>query len=1047
MITGSGKTDAGNSPTTSPELIRSIGTARILDLICEGPIAGLVNGDCSVLINDTPLKNPLSNLYNFVQTDGVASAVTVNSDNVGTPSQLSIPGFSQVESETAVGVEVLYNQPIVREVSPGIDRIRLRLSAPSLYSIDGNGNTNTTSISYAIDVKDSTVTDFPPLSNLTATLATTLLSIPMTPVIVSGYPTAWQVDLSTVSTTAKPLTQLRVVMSCAFNAAFIAADQTLVYEIWADSIHGGLQMIQRETIGAASVVRVGGLNFILDLMIPVGLYQATSVQIRIVNLTNLALVVTPAWGNHPASTGYAIYGNYSAVSDHYTSLLGPSLSGQHPTKFEISTFDYPLPGTGPWQVRVAKMQADSTDPKIQQTLQWESYTEIVDSKLAYPNSAVFSVVASARQFSSIPTRAYHCRLLLVKIPSNYFPSSKNSDGTWTAGKYTRNALGQDTGVVQGWDGTFYTAWTSNPAWCYYDLVTNTRYGLGKYISASNVNKWALYTIGQYCDGMVPSGYKDASGADILEPRFTLNCYISTAGQAYTLLQSLTSAFRGMVYWAAGQVTATQDSPVAPSHEFTNANVINGDFTYSGTAKRARHNAAIVTWNDPADNYKPATEYVDDPEGIRRYGYNPTNIQTFGCTSRGQAHRFGKWAIYSELNETETCTHKTGLEGTFVLPGQVYKVLDVGRSGVRWGGRVSSATTSAVTLDAPVVFEYGKTYNLTLVDMSTTPPGLTTSAIVAEPGSTLSVMLASPLATPPIAGTPWVLESPDYIEAQLFRCLNVTEDSPGVFQVIGLSYNPGKFAWVEDGVVFDDPPISGQLPAASIISPTGVMLATEDKLSVTGALERHLYLTWDISPQTCITGYQAHYSFDGGTTWTDLKTTGVNRVEIVGPPSGTCMAQVRSINPFGIASPWVSTSKVIIGRTDTPPDVKGLQLLGQGNNQVFVDRDARFTWKQPIPPSAVADQLGDDSYGVGTPYPAGWLSGYAITVYNADGSRRRSDTASTEQYTYSFDKNALDGSGVPVREFTVAVAVITIWGTVSANPARLTVSNPAPAVLT
>jgi len=1037
MITGSGK-DSASTPATSPELIRSIGTARILDLICEGPIYGLVNGDCSVLINDTPLKNPLSGNYNFLQTDGVTSAVAVNSGSKGTPAQLSIPGFSQVESEMAVGAEVLYDQPIVRRVSLGLDRLRLRLSSPSLYAIDGNGNTRSTQILYAVDVKDSLTPDFPPVSAL-ATPVDLSAHVPVDVAVPAGYVRVLELSLAPLQGNGLMLNQLRYYLNP--HPARGAASFTL--EVWVGLSDGTLT--KRSSVSVTtdtdSIVAYGFNTTYVGLD-----SSCTKVQFRIIADQQVYL----GWnGNDDFSNRSFWYlaGLYGASHTGYIAMMGPPLSGQHPTKFEISTLDYDLPGVGPWDVRVTKMQADSTDPKIQQTLQWESYTEIVDSKLAYPNSAVFSVVASARQFSSIPTRSYHCRLLLVKIPSNYFPASQKSDGTWMPGKYTRNALGQDTGAVQGWDGTFYTAWTSNPAWCYYDLVTNTRYGLGKYISPSNVNKWALYTIGQYCDGMVPSGYKTASGTDILEPRFTLNCYISTAGQAYALLQALTSAFRGMVYWAAGQVTATQDSPVAPSHEFTNANVINGDFIYSGTAKRARHNAAIVTWNDPADNYKPATEYVDDPEGIRRYGYNPTNIQTFGCTSRGQAHRFGKWAIYSELNETETCTHKTGLEGTFVLPGQVYKVLDVGRSGVRWGGRVSSATASVVTLDAPVVFEYGKTYNLTLVDMSTTPPGLTTSVIIAEPGSSLSVMLASPLTAAPIAGTPWVLESPDYIEAQLFRCLNVTEDSPGVFQVVGLSYNPGKFAWVEDGVVFDDPPISGQLPAASIISPTGVMLATEDKLSVTGALERHLYLTWDVSPQTCITGYQAHYSFDGGTTWTDLKTTGVNRVEIIGPPSGTCTAQVRSINPFGIASPWVSTSKAIIGRTDTPPDVKGLQLLGQGNNQIFVDRDARFSWKQPIPPNAVADQLGDDSYGVGTPYPAGWLSGYAITVYNVDGSRRRIDTASGEQYVYSFDKNALDASGVPAREFTVAVAAVTIWGTVSANPARLTVSNPAPAVLT
>ncbi|HBG06333.1 MAG: hypothetical protein A2075_12245 [Geobacteraceae bacterium GWC2_58_44] len=1047
MITGSGK-EAGASVYVAPELIRSIGTARILDLICEGPIVGLVNGDCSVYLDDTPLRDPVSGNYNFLNSDGSA-AVTVNANSVGTPGQPAIAGFDQVESETAVGAEVFHAQPVVRRVEAGLDRIRLRLAAPALYAIDGNGNTNPNLIEYFIEVKNFSQAEFPDIAEVQSSLSATALAATPYPTSVDGYPYAWELDLSGFSSATNVLGQLRYVLTMRNDPPW-EWGKNITLEVWGRSDSSDWTLIQSSSHRGSGPAGRGIISsWTVDDVCEV--YGRSKLQFRFITQARAVRFLTSGaytykGRSYPAATGHRFYGFFSTVGAEYFAISGPRFYGNHPSKFEISTYDYTLPGIGPWDIRVSKKTPDSADAKVQQTLRWESYTEIIDSKLAYPNCAVFGVVASAQQFSSIPRRGYHCKLLLVQVPSNCFPATRDSAGVWTMARYTRNALGEDTGVEQGWDGTFYLTWSSNPAWCYYDMVVHARYGLGQYVRPASVNKWALYTIGRYSDGQVDSGYRDAAGSIIYEPRFTLNCYISTRGQAYALLQYLTQAFRGMVYWAAGQVTATQDAPADPVHEFTNANVVDGVFTYTGSAKRARHTAVLVSWNDPADMYRQTPEYVDDPDGIRRYGYNPINVPAFGCTSRGQAHRFGKWTLYSEMEETETCTHRTGLEGAVVVPGNVYKVFDVSRSGVRWGGRVVAGTPSQVTLDAEVTLQAGRQYTVTFI-RSTDPVSLSTVAVtpVTEDltGAVLTLDGSAPEA--PAPGTPWVLECPEYIEAQLFRCLTVTEVSLGTFEIAGLEHNPSKYAWVEDGVVFDEAPLSGQLPLSSVILPTGVQITEETRLDAAGTLETRLYVSWDIVQQASIQGYEAEYSLDGG-PWVKLATVATNRVEVKDPRPGSYSARVRSLNLFGIPSAWVAAGHTVTPRSDEPPDVTGLQLLGQGNDHVFVDKDARFAWNRVVPPGALTDQIDDATYGVGAKYPTGWLNGYVIKVYNRDLTLRRTDAAGTEQYTYSYDKNCFDGGGTPARAFTAEVYARTNTGTLSKIPARLSVSNPAPQML-
>lgn len=360
-------------------------------------------------------------------------------------------------------------------------------------------------------------------------------------------------------------------------------------------------------------------------------------------------------------------------------------------------FDDTIAGTsnpkwGPWratdgnitafEVRVVRTTPESTTSFLKNATFIDSLTEIYNDSYSYPFSVIVRTRFRADFFAQIPSRAFDLRLLKVKIPSNYDPILKNYNGSW--------------------DGTFadIKAWTDNPAWCFYDLLTNGRYGLGRYIQDAPIDKWTLYAIAQYCDTLVSNGEGN------LEPRFTCNLLLGTREEAYKIINDFASIFRAMVYYGQGTIFAIQDSEKVTSTlreltVFTNSNVENGDFNYSSSSKRVRDTVAIVRYNDPKNFYKPTIEYVEDVRGIRKYGIRETQISAFGCTSRGQAIRLGRWALLTELYETETINFVAGLEGAYLRPGDVFKVYDANRKEKNYAGRtrqVINTPSTVITLD-------------------------------------------------------------------------------------------------------------------------------------------------------------------------------------------------------------------------------------------------------------------------------------------------------------------------------------------------------------
>jgi len=440
-----------------------------------------------------------------------------------------------------------------------------------------------------------------------------------------------------------------------------------------------------------------------------------------------------------------------------------------PVDFE---YEYKLSGTGPWVVTVERLTEDPTSTAVSDDLFFKGIVGIIDRSFRYPNSALIGIKIGAENFTGVPLIAAEMLGVKVKIPSNYNPFTRVYSGVW--------------------DGTFQTNWTNNPAWIFYDLLTNTRYGAGEFIDASQVDRYSLFPIAQYCDELVPNG----SGG--LEPRLTFNAYVTDRGDAYEVLNALAASFRGLTYFAEGTIVAVQDRPKNVSKVFSPANVIQevddgGEvteppFLYEGSARKARKTVALVSWNDPADNYKEKIEYVEDRAGITRYGIQEMEVRAMGTTSQGQAQRIGRWMLLTNQLETSTVSFKVATEGNFILPGEIIGIADPARQGRRFGGRIVTATTSAVTIDAPFTFITAKAYSLTV----TLESGAVQSRTVTNGAGEASVVTISPpLSSVPVVGGMWVLQE-DGEGYETYRVGGINEDS-GKITIFATEYDPAKFA--------------------------------------------------------------------------------------------------------------------------------------------------------------------------------------------------------------------------------------------------------------
>ena len=472
-----------------------------------------------------------------------------------------------------------------------------------------------------------------------------------------------------------------------------------------------------------------------------------------------------------------------------------SISGKYSSQYlQQHTFDN-LPPV-PFTVKVERVTEDSKSQRLQNNTVWSSYTEIIDTEFTYPNTALIGVKFDSEYFSNIPARTYDLLGLRVKVPSNYDTRTRKYTGMW--------------------DGTFKADWTDNPAWILYDVVTSKRYGLGNRLGEFGADKWTLYQVSQYCDQLVPDGFGGQ------EPRFTCNAWLTEQRSAYDVINDICSIFRAMPVWNGQQLTVVMDRPSDPVWTYTNANVEKGEFNYTFSAKKARHNAIQVEYADKDNGYEKAIEYVSDDESIRRNGLNVKKITAFGCTSRGQAHRTGLWLLQTEKLETKTVSFVVGAEGLMHVPGDIIKVADTYYAGTNVGGRVLAVNGKKVTLDREISVN-GNSY-FSYINAQAKHQDI---KIVSVNGA--EVTLDQEPAGLEAYGV-WSL-STQQVTSQLFKALSVKEESKGKYTITALQHEPQKEAIVDNGAKFE--PKATSILSVPQVSNIGVTVNSDGSVSFAG----------------------------------------------------------------------------------------------------------------------------------------------------------------------------------------------------------------------
>jgi predicted phage tail protein len=578
-----------------------------------------------------------------------------------------------------------------------------------------------------------------------------------------------------------------------------------------------------------------------------------------------------------------------AVGSDWEFLDTYSIQGKTQSPYEV---EVRIVGPGRdlnWEVRVERWTVDDTDAKKQSGSSIPRITKIIEERLTYPHSALIGIEIDAQKFGgSIPARSYEVLGLKIKVPSNYDSIAR-----------------QYTGI---WDGTFKIAWTNNPAWIFYDLISNDRYGLGRYLNVDRllIDKWTLYEIGRYCDEMV----KDDEGG--LEPRFTLNTVIHDAGDAYDVLNSVSSAFRGMIYWASGAVTAVQDSPRSTKKIFTTANVESGLFNYTGTELKSRHTVAFVRWNDPKKGYKQTVEPVEDQPRVAKYGWNPMDVNAYGCTSRSQARRFGLWMIDTEWSQTQTVHFTAGKYAEDLMPGDVFAVSDPQIGGPRMGGRIVSVDGQRVTIDAPVPIETGYAYSILI----STAEGQLEEIRFDAGNDPADVLLLRNASQDPIMPGMNFLVTAEVLVPRLFAALTVTPAEGGRYDVTGLFYDPDKYDRVEKGVVKPPP---NYVITQGILPPENLKMTSVVRIQPGGLIRGDVSLSW--SPPGSMSDpalfFEVGYKHDTDPPWTDLPRTSAVVLDLGDLVTGTYHFRIRSVNALGQVSSWATLDGVVSG-TDAPP---------------------------------------------------------------------------------------------------------------------------------
>lgn len=676
-----------------------------------------------------------------------------------------------------------------------------------------------------------------------------------------------------------------------------------------------------------------------------------------------------------ASFSFTIALSYAGGA--FTTVATETISGRTADAYQRDyRVDFTTGWTGSVAIKITRTTADSADPAtLVNAFQWTYYQEITYQKLTYPNSAIVAIKFDAQQFSSLPSRTYRIRGVKVRVPTGITVDQTNGRIIYPGGYTFNGTLTAENARV----------WTSDPAWILFDLLTNTRYGFGQHITDAQLDKPAFYAASYYASELVSNGLNST------EPRFSCNVLIQNQDDAYKLINDLSSVMRVMPYWATGAVTISQDSPRDASYLFTMANVTEAGFSYAGSSLKTRHTVAVVTYLD-TQTQDIAYEVVEDAAGIAKYGVSKTEIKAFACTSRGQAARLGHWVLYSEANETEVVTFAASIEsGVLVRPGQVIKIADPLKAGIRRAGRISAATTTQITVDNTDATDLTNLFNAKLTVIM--PDGsIEERTITTVVGAVITV--ATAFSTTPNVASIWMLQNTD-VEATTWRVLTVTESNDTEYSISALAYNPSKYEYVEQNRPLQNANISVTEISPEI--PVGINYQEVFYVSNNRATSK-IVVRWQ--PVRGVSEYRIQWKRGDG-NWSLVDSVSAE-YEILEADIDTYYIRVYSLNPLRIPSTdYAELSITTVGKTEVPVDVSDVSLVQINESSAIlqwkrsteldvlvggkvlirhskVTANASWSESQEIVPSAAGNQ---------TQKQVPLLNGTYLLKFEDDGGRR------------------------------------------------------------
>ena len=571
----------------------------------------------------------------------------------------------------------------------------------------------------------------------------------------------------------------------------------------------------------------------------------------------------------------------------WQTVLETAVTGKTTSGYERShRIDLPHAGST-WTLRLRKISPDANSVKVGDVMTLQSYTEVIDAKLRYPNTALLYIEFDSSQFNgSIPQISCEPRGRVIRVPDNYNPETREYTGVWTGG--------------------FKWAWTDNPAWIYYDIVIADRFGLGNRLSSANISKWTLYQIAQYCDQLVPDG----RGGDGMEPRYTCNVYVQERNDAYTVLRDFAAIFRGMTCWNGEQIVVQADMPRDVDFTYTRANII-GKPRYSSSSSQVRYTNALVSWSDPDNAYADAMEPAFIPELVSRYSFNQLEMTAIGCTRQSEAHRKGLWGILTN-NKDRMVEIDVGLDGRIPQPGYIIALADELLAGRVNGGRISAVNGRVITLDRDVDAKPGDRLQLNL------PSGISQSRTIQAVNGRRQITVTTAYSETPERECVWAIESDDLF-LQQYRVTGVKENSDATLTITGVAHDPDKFPRIDTGAIIDQRPVS-VLPAGNQSPPDDIVITSRSVVNQGISVET-MQVNW--SAVSGAIAYEAQWRRNDG-NWINVPRSSTTSFEVSGIYAGRYLVRVRAINAAEISSGWAySEEKTLTGKVGEPLATRSL----------------------------------------------------------------------------------------------------------------------------